>query len=68
MSELDGELNEESLKSFLENFGKPLVSDYTEVNELQISILTDKFSGAYNGHLQQGPESSCFSPSSGRYE
>ena len=33
MSELDGELNEESLKIFLENFGKPLVSDYTEVRK-----------------------------------
>ncbi len=32
ITEMEGEMSEESLKSFLENFGKPLVSDYTEVN------------------------------------
>ena len=37
--EMDGEMNQESLYSFLENFGKPLVSDYTEVSKSRFSVL-----------------------------
>jgi len=38
---MEGEMSEESLKSFLENFGKSLVSDYTEVNNSLSFILTN---------------------------
>lgn len=36
ITEMEGEMSEESLKSFLENFGKPLVSDYTEEHTMVI--------------------------------
>ena len=34
--EMEGEMTQESLSSFLENFGKPLVQDYTEVWRIRV--------------------------------